>query len=245
MPPDETNDQTSTEQTPPATEEASQESELERIRNIYNAALAEASQRATFAENELQRVRSQPAPEQAKSPDPETDRQNFFDNPRQLIREEMTQIVKPLNEFQQRFSRQEAYNSFLAKAASHPMFAHINNPIVQQSLSNMAGTMNTITDEGLSAAYNMVVGHLFSQGQLTQAAPPAPLDAPQTNNQMQPPPNPRPVAPLAPVSANAPKKITLSEHEKQLARFNNMTDEEYHMFLHMDKADVVSSMEVK
>lgn len=216
---------------------------LDEVRNLYNAALREASQRAERAEAEAERYRNaQPAPAQ---PTAEEDRQNFFDNPRQLIREEMRQVIAPLNEFQQRFSKQETYNNFLAKYSNMQAFRFLKNPIVLQQLANAAGQMPQLSDDSLGGAYNMIVGHLYNTGQLQDTQPET--QQPITNNQptvTQPPSTPR-TAPLPPVNNNAPKAPVLSEHEKLLARYNNMSEQEYYDFLHMDKSDVARSPEVK
>lgn len=227
---------------------------LDEVRNLYNSALQAASQRAAAAEAEAERLRNaQPAPPQRT---PEEERQEFFDNPRRLIREEMNQIIRPLNEFQQRYTKQEIYNTFLQRAAKLPGFRFINNPLVQQGLANHANQAAQLTEEGLTGAYNMIVGYLFSTGQLSEAAPaptpapsndpPNPNPAPPTNNPpVQPPPNPRPSAPLPPVNTHKTKRRELNEHEKQLARFNNMSEDEYLDFLEMDARDVARSTEVK
>lgn len=224
---------------------------IDEVRSLYNAALQEASQRAARAEAEAERLRNtQPA---APATTPEQDRQEFFDNPRKLIREEMNQIIRPLNEFQQRYTKQEIYNQFLQKAQNLPGYRFISNPLVQQGLANAANQMTNLTEEALTGSYNMIVGYLFSTGQLNETPAPAPAPtnpnptpAPPTNNPpVQPPPNPKPSAPLPPVNNNQPKRRQLNEHEKQLARFNNMSEEDYLDFLEMGAAEVARSTEVK
>ncbi len=239
---------TDTEQEQPPAPEAPKAPEvnLDEVRNIYNAALREASQRAERAEQETQRMRDERNQEPPATP--EQDRQNFFDNPRQMLREEMKQIIAPLNEFQQRFSKQETYNNFLAKYSNMQAFRFLRNPLVLQQLANAAGQMPQLTEDALGGAYNMIVGHLYNTGQLqdTPQTPPAPENTPQPQNNppVQPPNTPR-SAPLPPINNNAPKAPVLNEHEKQLARYNNMSEQEYYDFLHMDKSDVARSPEVK
>ncbi len=241
MPPDEPNQNEET--TPPVTEEEApkQEVNLDEIRSIYNAALQEASQRATNAEAEVQRLRTSPPP---PAPTPEEDRQNFFDNPRQLIREEMKQVIAPLNEFQQRYTKQEVYNSFLLKARGTAGFAQLENPEVLSRLAQAASQMPNISDEALAGAYNMIVGYMFSTGQISNGSTPINSNPPTPNPTVQPPPSPRPATPVPPVPINQNKVPVLNEHEKQLARFNNMSDKEYYDFLHMDKSEVARSAEV-
>lgn len=234
---EQTTDSAETEAAPEtvAVPEVPNQPSIEEVRAIYNSALQAASQRAQAAEQEAERLRSnqqaQPQPTQEES------RQQFFDNPRELIRQEMQEVVRPLNDFQRNFSRQQALQEFFQRAQGQTAFQYLANPQVSNALIQVAGTMPEINDNALIAAYNMIVGHLFSTGALTpntNAARPT-----STEPTVQPPATPRPNAPLPPVSSKQ-KRRTLNEHEKQLARFNNMTEDSYLDFLEMDKSQVTN-----
>lgn len=202
-----------------------------QILQAYNEQLlAEARERNRLQRelDEERRKNNQPKP---VTPEEE---KKFFDTPvsttRDLIREEIRQAVAPLNQFtaqQQRFALIEQFKQQMKNSAAFP---YINQ--IESIFDQVIGTVAQLDANSVTAAYNLALGTYLSQGGQLQAPKPANAPAPNRGNQPVPtiPPHVRPT-PTAPTPSNAPKQLrALSEAEKKIARFNNMSDAEYLMW---------------
>lgn len=220
-------------ESPPASSES-----IETVKQVYNQALRDVSQRAAQAEQELERLRNAPAPTRNEQ-DLEADKELLFSNPRKLIREEMEEIIKPLNQFTQQITREQAITQIKARLATDPRYSLLNNPEVSQYLDQVVSGFTVINESSLSAAYNMAVG-LYVQNNGTLPALNNQQLAPNTTQQMNPlPPHVRPAAPIKVPTENKNKRRALTEQERYIARLNNMNDDQYLDEMELLPQDVV------
>lgn len=118
-----------------------------------------------------------------------------------------------------------------------------HEPYMEQAMAHTGKTLETMTALELQSAYFMTKGFLSSKGVelkptnngSTAAGAPAPVVPPQN----------RPSGAPTPPPPNAGKKPTLTEEERQMARIQRMTDEEYITMRDQQLDEVLSSAEKK
>lgn len=192
------------------------------ILNAYQQQLLEQARENKRLRDELEAAR-RPAPQ---PPSPEEEKQ-FFDAPRtataQIVRQELEQQVKPINDFVRQMQREQNYTALKSQMRQNPaQFAYLGQ--VEHYLDQIMQSAAVVDVPTVIAAYNTALGYHISQGGSLNA-PSNPT--PPTNVPI--PPNPRPAPPVTPPSNPRGNKTRpqLTENEKKIARFNGQTDEEF------------------
>jgi hypothetical protein len=152
--------------------------------------------------------------------DPSADAQLMFQDPRTLIREEVTNAVKPLNEFRMQMQRQNQYMALKGQIRNYfpnlaPYWSNIESQL-DQAFS--AGQLDP-TPQALNFAVNAIVGNMVNSGMINPSAPSVKPSSPV-------PPN-IPSSPPPPPTPPKPQLRELTEQEKTIARMNGMTAEQY------------------
>lgn len=147
-----------------------------------------------------------------------------------IVAAEIRNQVAPLNDFVQQTQRQSAYTNLKNQLRMDPGFAAIL-PQIEAELDQQASGLNPMRIEAIAMMAQTLYGQKAMRGLLTPV-PTIPLNTQPVVNR---PVNPSPT-PSAPANnTQAPVvKVNLTEDERRIARFNNMTDEQYHAYMHSD-----------
>lgn len=191
---------------------------------LQRRALAELSQK----NEELQRQLA----EKNKTPrsTPEEDSQLLFKNPRQLIREEMQEIVAPLIEFRNQFAKQSAYDNLKANLRSNPQLFAIYNEIaahVDQAMQTVEPTMQNLQTV-IFSVYGAYKAGLIPNSQPSHIPATTQPQVPPVSTPPHIPPSPPPVPRN---TGNVPKVRELTEAEREIARRQGLTPEQYIAYL--------------
>lgn len=197
-------------------------------------------------------------------PDPDTERQEFYNNPkeatRKLLREELDASIGPIAEFVKQFKGATAIDKYVEQFKLDPRFQNLWDPQVEQYVREQSGTIppDKLNDTNFGFLVVSAIG-LKATGMLQSFAPPAasaaPVAAPTTPtptaapSSMPTPPHMRPSPPAGPTpgDSNGGKKIRpLNENELRLLREYNagkppskqMTHEQFLVWQDMPSADV-------
>jgi hypothetical protein len=201
--------------------------------NNLQAELAELNRRALADLHRQNQELQAKLAEQNKTPQhsPEEDSKLLFQDPRKLIREELSSIVAPLLEFRQEYGKQQAYERLKNELAQVPNLYNIYKdiaPYVDEAMRNSEPTL-----QNMQAAILSIYG--AKQAGLLPNSQPKPVEKPSVSNNPNPPHLP-PSAPAPPRASNnnQPKTRELTEAERDIARRFNMTPEQYINYLEAD-----------
>lgn len=200
-------------------------------------------------EAELQRLRDQltAQPQTPPTPPPtaEEQRQRFFNNPMDVLREEIQTAVSPLLEFTKGIKKETEYDRLKNKYKADPryteVFPHIEG-YVDQIMSR-----SEVNDANIRTAILVAIGALHS-GEISSAgtsngSSPQNRQPLQNNNQPKTvvtPPHLRSTPPAAPKSNKSQQAPVLTELEKRLAREKGMSPEEYVKFRDAKAGEVLN-----
>lgn len=156
------------------------------------------------------------------TPPAEEKRPDFFDDPYAAMEAAMQRAVAPINEQIAQFRTQGIVdNAWTAIANEIPDFGRHKHSVEQLVASNRVPP-ETITVDLLRHLYYTAVGFASLQGGNVPTPEVTPNAAIPHIPQHQPS-----AAPLSVEETGAPKLRELTENERVLAKFSNMTDEEY------------------
>ena len=204
-----------------------------------NAAVLTAYQQQLIQEagerRRLQEENARLKAEQNRAPAQPTDERAFFETPltstRDLIRAEVQEAVRPINEFTQNMTRQQTYASLKQQMKSSGRFEYIDQ---LEALMDQAMTGVEPTVQNMATAYNTVLGFYISNGgELkkpgTPATPAAPVNNTPTTRPL--PPHARPSAPAAVNNNSAKTPIReLNANEKLIMRHNGFKTVQEYLF---------------
>lgn len=236
------NDQTNTSQTaappipaPPAPPAAAPSINPDGLRNdldlLSRRAMGEMSNEITQLRQEIQRLQSAPAPQQNEA--------NFFERPREIIREEVQQTVAPLLDFQKAYQRDQQYQMLkrqvLASPQLGPLLRQVES-VVDQMMQGADPTPASMQAAIFSAIGMQTAGLIPANATTPPAAMPAtpPVHNNQPNGGPVIPPNIPPSAPPPPrrTENTDPNKRPLTESERRIKEAMGLkSDEEYLAYL--------------
>lgn len=150
--------------------------------------------------------------------DPAKDAQIMFQDPRTLIREEVTRAVEPLNQFRVQMQRQNNYSALKSQLRSaqpqlNPYWAQIES----QLDAAFAGGQVEPTPQSIMFAVNAIVGNIALSGGFNQQQKPPNNSMVPPNIPSSPPPPPTP----------KPQLRELTEAEHTVRRAAGLTVEQY------------------
>jgi hypothetical protein len=226
--------------TPPATPSAD-------LAALWQNVAQDNARRAQEAERRLQLLEQQQQQQQSAPPPAEELRDQYFANPVQVMRQEMQNIVAPINTQMQQFKR------VIGIMSNSQQFKYLRIPDFYNWFVGQAANIQQVTEQTLSALYASIVGTIAMQqpavlGQMEAMFQPQVPQAPQNNTptQQQPPipraqnhgNNPQVTTPphLRPNSGNAPNPVQTpqrdyTENEKRLMREQNLTPAQFDALL--------------
>ncbi len=231
------------EEIPPQTNQNPQQSELDRARSSNTEVIAVYDQVLREQAEELRRLREEVTRRNAPPP-PTSDeqKQRFFNNPMDVLREEIQAGIAPILEITKGFKAQTEYDVIKNKFKNDPRYAEIFPSIesyVDQIMAKSEKTETNMRTAVLVAAGALQTGEIPRQSS-NNPAPKVPVNTNTNTNQntQVTPAHLRSTPPAPPVPDNKPK-IVMTELERRLAREQRMTDEEYVRFRDMRPGDVV------
>jgi hypothetical protein len=191
------------------------------ILQAYTEQLLTESRKRAQLERELEALRNQPAP---ITPD---DEKKFFDQPvsvtRQLIQEEISRAVAPLNQYTAQQQRLAMIEMAKQQMRNNPaQFPYITQ--VESLFDQIIAHIPNLDVNAFVNAYNTALGTFISQGGQLTTGSPAPTPTPNRSPVPTPPPV-RSAPPPPPIHKKTLRQLT--ENEKKIARHNYMTDEEF------------------
>lgn len=162
---------------------------------------------------------------------PEEESQQFFANPKQVVRDEIRSATAPLNEFVAQQRRRDLVDSFKVQLRNSPQFQHFSK--IESLFDQYIGQVSIIDVNSIVGSYNAALGLFISQN-----GPQALIDTSTQNNQpnntntnrtLVTQPRVPPAPPRAPNQNTTTDKpwLKMDENQKKMARFNNMTDEDW------------------
>jgi hypothetical protein len=198
-------------------------------RNLFMQALRESNNENLRLKQELEQARNQRQP----SPDNQVDPWNQFTNdPRALIREEIQNTTAPLNSFIARYEKQTEIDKLKRMYRSVPDYAPLFQ-YAEDQIDNLlmgAGQINAQTMEFalMTVAGAIATGKLKIPGfQFGNSNPPTPTPTPAPRSPIIPPNAPRSTPPVPDPTHGTEGARELTETERRFARFNKMTDAEF------------------
>ena len=216
------------------------------IIRLYDQVLREQQQELARLRQEREE-RNKPAPLSA-----DEQKQRFFSNPMDVLREEISNAVKPLMDFTQTFKQQSEYDKLKDKYRNDPrysqLFPHIES-YVDQILANSEKNEQTLRTAVLVAIGAAQTGEIKIPVGNNGGRQTAPQNTPPNNNNQNPnnmtvPAHLRSTPPAVPVNNNNNQKPVLTELEKRLARERGMSEDEWARFRDMPSHEVANA-EVK
>lgn len=218
--------------------------EQRRVTQQQGELLNAAARRLKESEDAAERERQRAATAAQPSKDADLNKR-YWDNPTQVIREIMGDIVKPLNEFKDQFQAVSEYDKMKQEFKNDPKvkdkFLKVEH-LIDQMVAGQKPSKALI-----QAAFTSVIGSV-SLGLI----PDIKLDDPTPNpNQpqggsqptnMNLPPHLRPSAPGAPrVDPNKKKYRDLTENEETLRKQSNLSKEDFLDLIDLQPHQVVDS----
>lgn len=199
---------------------------IREVMSAYQEELRLSAQRNRELEERLNRAEAPPART------PEEESQEFFANPKKSMRDEISNAVKPLNEFVAAQARSNLISQIKDNMRRGQGFDHLDK--VEAIMDQYLAQYNVIDVNSAVASYNAAVGRFVSLNGVNALAPQN--ETTQTNTRTPEPVNNNPphVRPSPPPvnRTNASDKAfklprPLNENEKKMARFNKMSDEDW------------------
>lgn len=216
--------------TPPTPSTSTLQAELDALQR---RALAELSEQNSRLQAQLAERNRTP------STTPEEDAKTLFADPRRLIREEMQQIVAPLIDFRNEYTKERAYENLKSQLAQNPSLFKIYSAVA----SHVDSAMRTVepTMQNLQTVIFSIYG-AYTAGLLPGV--PAP-NTPKPETPVTPPyiPPSSPPAPKPPASGG-PTTRELTEAEREIIKRTGQSKEQYLAYLHASE-DVSTWKDIK
>lgn len=212
-----------------------------QIMNLYDQVIREKdAQIRRLLEEQQQQAQPQTPPLSA-----DEQKNRFFNEPMNVIREEINRSVAPLLEFTKKFNQQNVYTELKGRYKNDPRFAQIFPQIEATVDSIMANS--EVNEQNMYAAILSAIG-MLTTGLIpggapnTTSTPTAPTTSQTPKPPVTTPAHLRPTAPAAPQKQKAPVR-QLTENERRLARMHGMTPEQYIAYMELDSTQVATYKE--
>lgn len=215
---------------------AAQDSNKDII-NLYDQVLRE-------KEAELQRLRNEVSEKNKPAPlSADEQKQRFFNNPMDVLREEMTKAMAPVLEITQQFRSQSTYDNLKQRYRNDPRYAQIFPRIegyVDQIMSTAEKNENTLKTAVLVAIGALQTGEIKDTTPAQNQNRQTPTNDNQQHNNMTVPAHLRSTPPSMPTNDNRPQKPVLTELERRLAKERGMSEEDWALFRDMPSNTVAT-----
>lgn len=188
----------------------------------------------TQAENA--RLRAQLQAPVNPTPPAQVDAANFFQDPsgalnnfRNVLMQDVTNAIKPLNDFRTQVQQQNIYAANKLQVEQYiPNHLKAYWPLASQQIDRLAmnGQLQDVSVQAIFNLFTAFVGNMVASGQLPVPQTPTP---PNPTNQFVPPSIPP--SPPPPPTPSDPNNRPLTENEKMVARAAGMTDAAYLQYI--------------
>lgn len=169
---------------------------------------------------------------------------DFFSNPREVIRQELETMVKPINDSISAFTTREAVSSAWEQARGSISDFSRYEPYINKMLEGQNIRPEHVTTELLKSLYYTAVGFVARHGGTPTGENTMGHPQSRETRQATPPigvPQHRPSsAPLPSATPATPKIRKLTENEARLAREWGMTPEQYIAYQDAEAEDVLT-----
>lgn len=199
----------------PNTEPAALPAELLTSYNTLIAERGEENRQLRAQLAALQVARDAPPPKSKEDASRE-----FFENPIELLRAEISRAIEPINTKFAEDRRRTDYADLKRKMKLDPRFADLDQ--IEAQFDDMMKNQE-LNENLMIAVYYSAYGMAAKAGKLNTAPDPNP----PTPRSVVTPPHLRPTPPAAPAPINNANLRPLTENEETIRRFNRMTHEEY------------------
>jgi hypothetical protein len=185
--------------------------------SAYSAVLGEKDQEIARLRAQVEQTQRTPEPTLT----PEEQSKQFFETPLDLIRKEIANAVKPLNDFVAVTKRDTEYANLKTQMRADPRFNRLSE--IEARFDAMMKT-SPLDPNTMIGAYYAILGMMVSTGELSNTPTPTPTPTPASA--VNTPAHLRPSS-VTPAATPKPTRRQLTENEKRLARASNLTDDQY------------------